>query len=76
MSLPVSTVIDNWVRAGWTLEASTPEALVFLGKRPNHVLHGILSCVIPFYFIVWIVIAANSTPLRQTVAVKDGMVAT
>jgi hypothetical protein len=59
---PVGTAILEHTAQGWAVESMGDTWLSFIGPMPqrtNHVVHGILSPLIPFYFIVWILVAVS-----------------
>lgn len=68
--VPISEAVALHLQRGWTVGMATPTILTFKGKPVNHVLHGILSFVIPFYFIIWIILACQKQQ-ELTYAVKD-----
>jgi Na+-transporting NADH:ubiquinone oxidoreductase subunit NqrC len=63
----------EWVRGGWRVESRSDYQAVFSkGKRPNHILHLILTLVtVGLWGIVWIFLALTSHEKRQTVSVDE-----
>lgn len=73
--VPVAEVVSTQRALGWELETVGETFVSFVNvTKVNHVLHGILSFIIPFYFIIWIVLAANNrnNDRRVQFQVKDG----
>lgn len=73
---PVSVVIAQWQAQGWEVETVSQDFVTFRAKRPNHVLHGILTWLtVGLWGIVWLCIAAGGTSKRPvTLQVRDGYV--
>ena len=61
------------VSQGWRLEGQTEYAVVLAyGKKPNHILHFLLSIVtLGFWLIVWIIMGMSMTIKRRTFQVDD-----
>ena len=64
--------IRRALRLGWRVEwRSEREALLVAGRRPNHVLHGILTLLTGVWLLVWIVVAVAGGEERLLVAVDE-----
>lgn len=65
--------IISRVSQGWRLEGQTEYAVVLAyGKKPNHILHFLLSIVtLGFWLIVWIILGMSMTVKRRTFQVDD-----
>jgi hypothetical protein len=59
---PLATQVRRMVNKGWRVESQTEEMAVMVkGKRPNHVLHLILTVLTAgLWGIVWIILAITS----------------
>lgn len=67
--------VAQWIRAGYRVEAQSPtQAVMVTGRRPNHVLHIILSVLtLGLWLIVWFLVACFSGEKRKTISVAaDG----
>lgn len=69
----MSQAVAGYVRSGWRVESQGDGyAVVVFGKRPNHILHLILTLVtFGLWAIVWVIVAASSKETRRTLQV-DG----
>jgi Na+-transporting NADH:ubiquinone oxidoreductase subunit NqrC len=63
----------EWVRGGWRVESRSDYQAVFSkGKRPNHILHLLLTIfTLGLWGIVWIFLAITSHQKRQVVSVDE-----
>jgi hypothetical protein len=69
--------IDRYVQVGFRIETQTPtQAVVVKGKRPNHILHLILTLItLGVWAIVWIGIAIFGGEKRRVLSLQaDGAV--
>lgn len=67
--------VAHWVKWGYRPESQTPEqAVLVTGRRPNHILHVILSVItLGLWLVVWFLVACFSGEKRKTVSVMaDG----
>lgn len=67
--------IAHWVKWGYRVESQSPEqAVMVTGRRPNHVLHVILSVItLGLWLIVWFLVAVFGGEKRKTITVQaDG----
>jgi hypothetical protein len=65
--------VAEWTRGGWRVETRSDFQAVFSkGKRPNHILHLLLTIVtLGLWGIVWIVLALTSHEKRMIVSVDE-----
>jgi hypothetical protein len=66
------TVADG-VKHGWGVEAQSDyQAVMVKGKRPNHLLHLILTIVtLGFWAVIWILVALSGGEKRKVVQVDE-----
>ena len=59
--------VAQHVSAGWRVESQTPsQAVMVKGKRPNHLLHLILSVLtVGLWLIVWLIVALAAGEKRR-----------
>lgn len=72
--LQLAGVVATWVSAGWRIESQTPiQAVMVRGRRPNHVLHLLLTIVtMGLWLPVWILIALTSREQRAVLTAVPG----
>ena len=69
--------VNQRVRIGWRVESTLPGQVVMVrGRRPNHILHLLLSVLtLGWWLIVWLIIAASVKETRTVLTVNpDGSV--
>jgi hypothetical protein len=61
------------VSKGWRLISQTENSVTLeYGKKPNHILHLLLSIVtLGFWLIVWLIMGLSMTVKRRTYAIND-----
>lgn len=67
--------IAHWIKWGYRVESQSPtQAVLVTGRRPNHILHVILSVItLGLWLIVWFLVATFSGEKRKTISVSaDG----
>lgn len=77
MSPALAEAVGNWTRIGWRVEAYGPgQVAMVTGRRPNHVLHLLLSIVtMGLWLVVWALVAMTAKEQRQVLTVQpDGTV--
>ena len=69
----LAAAVQNAVIGGWRVESQTEEQAVLVkGKRPNHVLHLILTLITLFTWgIVWLALVIFGGEKRQIISVDD-----
>lgn len=75
MSAELDQIVAQRVSQGWTVEARTDsQAVMHKGKRPNHILHLILSILtVGVWVPVWIFLSLVQKPQHLAVTVgADG----
>jgi hypothetical protein len=74
----LAQAVESHVRLGWRVESSPlpGQVVVVRGKRPNHILHLLLSVVtLGLWLPVWLLLAATSHETRAVLTVRpDGSV--
>ena len=77
MNERLAAAVNDWVRIGWRVETYGPDQVVMVrGRRPNHVLHLLLSIVtLGLWLPVWAILALTQGEKRQVLtAMPDGCV--
>ena len=61
------------IARGWRLISQTDESVVLeYGKRPNHILHLLLSIVtLGFWLLVWLILAFSMNIKRKTYTINE-----
>ena len=61
--------VDQYVRRGWRVESRTStQAVMVKGRRPNHLLHLILTLLtLGLWAVVWILVAAFGGEKRMVI---------
>jgi hypothetical protein len=69
----MDAAVIEWAGNGWKVESRSEFQAVFTkGKRPNHVLHLLLTLVtIGLWGIVWIIVSITSHVQRRIVSVDE-----
>jgi hypothetical protein len=69
----LAQAVANSVRNGWRVESQSDyQAVLVKGKRPNHILHLILTLVtLGLWAIVWIGVTIAGGEKRQVVSVDE-----
>ncbi len=70
---PMQAAIARWVDCGYAVESQTPTmSVVTKGKKPNHVLHLLLSVVtLGLWLPVWLCLAIFKRPRRMMLRLMD-----
>lgn len=69
----VSMLVANAVSSGWRVEYQGDDsAVVVRGRRPNHVLHLLLTIfTLGLWGTVWVLVSLSSSDTRKAVRVDD-----
>lgn len=69
----LSRAVQSQVVAGWQVQSQGEfEVVLVKGRRPNHVLHLILTLVtFGFWVIVWIILALSVHQYRSIISVDE-----
>lgn len=72
--LQLAGAVAWWVSTGWRIESQTPiQAVMVRGRRPNHVLHLLLTIVtMGLWLPVWLVLALTSKEQRAVLTAVPG----
>lgn len=69
----LADAITKWIGMGYRVESQTDrQAVIVGGRRPNHLLHLVLSILtLGLWLIVWLIIAIGGGERRRTITVND-----
>lgn len=68
LRVDLDAAVTQYVQWGWRVESRTEsQAVVVKGRRPNHLLHLVLSLItLGFWIPVWICVAIFAGEKRKT----------
>jgi hypothetical protein len=69
----IDAAVNEFAGNGWRIESRSDFQVVFVkGKRPNHILHLLLTLVtVGLWAIVWIILAVVKHEQRRIVTVDE-----